>query len=270
VGNSRIASVDLSGLVTALKGGTTTVTVTTADGSRKSDTATVRVVVPVTGVTYPYTDIRVGQEHYGHFTVRLHPSDATIPDMTWVTADPDIATVTGDTNTFKIVGGKNFGRTTVTGTTADGGYAITLNVNIGSLYRAVTVRKLEIRSGKPYITLQNNSDMVITQVRYYLKGLDPAYLPIEMSTTGDTRILYGTYDLPLYPGGQTEHGMFNFFAPSNYPNLTYLELVITGWSTSSGYYNTDGALRYEYTIEENRQQPAVYPAGTDPGLFIYP
>ncbi|MFH1879193.1 MAG: Ig-like domain-containing protein, partial [Bacillota bacterium] len=57
VGNSRIASVDLSGLVSALKGGTTTVTVSTADGSRKSDTATVRVVVPVTGVTYPYTDI---------------------------------------------------------------------------------------------------------------------------------------------------------------------------------------------------------------------
>jgi len=64
--------------------------------------------------------------------------------------------------------------------------------------------------------------------------------------------------------------MFNFFAPSAYPNLAYLSLVITGWSTDTGYYDTNGSLQYEYTIGSGNQKQVVYPAGTDPTLFITP
>ena len=176
-GSKKIAAVDANGLVTALKGGTTTVTVTTADGSRKSDTATIRVIVPVTGVTYPRTDIRVGQGYYGHVTVNLVPSDATNLNMTWVSEDPSIADVSGTTTTVKIEGKKYWGRTRITGTTEDGGYTITLSVNVGSLYRAVSAKTLEIRSGEPYISLKNNSDMVITQVRFTLRGLELGHAP---------------------------------------------------------------------------------------------
>ena len=103
--NPRIATVDEYGLVTTLRGGTTTITVTAADGSRQSGTATLNVQVPVTGVSYPRTDIRVGDRKYGHFTVDLEPVDATNINMSWVIADPTIATVTGDTTTFRIDGG---------------------------------------------------------------------------------------------------------------------------------------------------------------------
>ena len=267
VRNSRIATVDDNGVVTAHRGGKTTVTVTTADGSRKSATATVRVIVPVTGVSYPRSDIRVGQGYYGHFTVNLEPSNASNNAMSWTVADENIATVTGDTNTFKIVGGENWGRTTVTGITEDGGYPITLNVNVGSLRRAVSVRNLEIYNGKPYITLQNDSGLEITQVRYFMQGLDSNQQPITMSLTGDPLTLYGTYDLPLSPGERSTHGRFTFFAPSTYPDLSYLFIVVTGWSTSTGYYNSNGELIYHYDIPEEYQVLTVYPSNTDLALF---
>lgn len=267
--NAQVATVDEYGVVTALKGGSTTVTVTTADGSRKSAAATIRVLVPVTGVSYPRSDIRVGEGRYGHFTVDLEPSDATSVNlnMSWTIANPRVATVSGDTTTFKIDGGDDWGRTTVTGITEDGGFAITLNVNVGSLNRAVTSRYLEIRVGAPYIGLKNNSDMVITQVRFALKGLDSNLQPIKMSTAGDQYTLYGTYDPTLYPGDQTQNTMFTFTSPSGYTGLKYLRLAVTGWSTSTGYYDSNGELQYEYSIAGGNQPKTYYPSGTDPSLF---
>ncbi|HPF88673.1 MAG TPA: Ig-like domain-containing protein, partial [Candidatus Limiplasma sp.] len=267
VGNKYIASIDENGVVTALKGGTTTVTVTAADGSKKYGTAKITVLVPVTGVSYSRTDVRVGEGHYNHVTVSLAPSNATNNTMTWVSADESIATVSGNTNTCKIVGGNSWGRTTITGTTEDGGYTITLNVNVGSLYNAVSVYNLTIYNGKPYITLQNNSGMVITQVRYFMQGLNSSQQIIPMSTTGDVLTLYGSYDLPLNPGEQTQHGLFTFYSPSDYPDLTYLFIIVTGWSTSTGYYDSYGNLNYTYNIPEDYQELIIYPYNADPALF---
>lgn len=269
VRNSKVATVDEYGVVTALKGGSTTVTVTTADGSKKSGKATIRVLVPVTGVSYPRSDIRVGEGRYGHFTVNLEPEDATSLNlnMTWTIADPYVATVSGDTTTFKIVAGDSWGRTTVTGVTEDGGFPITLFVNVGSLNRAVTSRALDIRSYEPYIILKNNSDMVLTQVRFSLHGLDSNKQPIKMSTTGDQYTLLGSYDATLYPGEQTVQTMFTYYSQANFSDLKYLELLITGWSTSSGYFDSNGMLQYDYTISSGNQPKTITPSGTDPTLF---
>ncbi len=269
VRNIKVATIDETGVVTALKGGSTTVTVTTADGSKKSGTATIRVLVPVTGVSYPRTDIRVGEGRYGHFTVNLEPKDATSLNlnMSWTIADPYVATVSGDTTTFKIEAGNDWGRTTVTGVTEDGGFPITLFVNVGSLNRAVTARDLEIRYGSPYIILKNNSDMVITQVRLSLHGLDSNKQPIKMSATGDLYTLNGSYDGTLYPGEQTAQTMFTYYSQSNYSDLKYLELLITGWSTSDGYFDSNGMLQYEYSISPSNQPKTITPSGTDPTLF---
>ena len=267
ISNSRVATVDANGMVTAKKGGTATVTITTADGSKKSATAKIKVLVPVTGVHYNRSDIRVGQSYYAHVTAALEPADATDTRMNWTVADPGIATVEGDTNTVKITGGEDWGRTTVTGVTVDGGYSVSFFVNVGSLYRAIGIRNLEIRSGQPYIVLRNNSDMNITQVRFTLRGLDAALHPVQMSTTGDFYTLFGTYDLPLYAMEQTQYDLFSYFAPSLFPNLAYLQLTITGWSTDTGYFDSNGTLQYAYAIEDDRQPQSVYPANTDPALF---
>ena len=265
--NPRIASVDEYGVVTPHRTGTATITVSTSDGSRKSAAASVHVTVPVTGVSYARSDVRVAVLHYANITVDLEPSDATNTGMVWFSADPDIATVTGDTNAVKITGGESWGRTSVTGVTDDGGYEITLAVNVGSLNRAVTIRSLDIRDGDPYFTLRNESDLRITQVYFYCNGLDSEKKPIKLSTSGDPYSLTGTYGHSLPPGAQTQANRFTFDSPSDYRDLSYVRLVITGFSTDTGYYDANGTLQYDYTIGAGQRPQSVYPSGTDSSLF---
>jgi uncharacterized protein YjdB len=260
VANRKIATVDENGLVTGVKGGKTTVTASTADGSKKSAKTTIQVIVPVTGVSYKYKDVRVGVSSTGTFTAAVSPSDATDKTMSWVSSDESIATVTGTTNRFKIKGLK-WGRCKVTGTTADGGYTVEINVDIGSLKRVISATSVTIKDGKPYLTLINNSNMNITQIRFEMKGYDSTKLPIAMSTTGDLTILEGAYESPLAEGESTQHGTFTFYNKSDYPNLAILQFAVTGWSTDTGYYDSNGQLQYNYNISEDSWDWTTYPAG---------
>jgi len=265
VGNNKIATVDENGLVTGLKGGKTTVYAYAADGSRKKGHATIQVIVPVTGVSFKYKDVRVGEGNYGTFYATIAPSTASDKNMTWVSSDDRIATVTGTTNRFKIKG-HNWGRCKVTGTTEDGGFTVVVNVDIGSLKHAVTVTSVSVRDGKPYLKLKNKSNMNITQVRFEMRGYNSGLQPIDMSTKGDKSVLKGAYDLPLASGESTKHGVFTFYNKSDYPGLYILQFCITGWSTDTGYYDSNGVLQYNYNLSESHWEWVTYPEGQTPLL----
>ena len=266
VGNSRIATVDMDGVITALKGGKTTVTATAADGSKKKASATIQVLVPVTGVSYKYKDVRVGVKSRNTYTVSIQPSNATNKNMTWVSSDESIATVSGTTNRFS-VRGLRWGRCKVTGTTEDGGFTIEVNVDVGTLAKAITVLDVTIKNGKPYLSLRNASDMNISQIRYRLMGYDATFQPVKMSTKGNLYILDGTYDFPLAQGEITEHGQFNFYNHSNYANLAILQMCITGWSSDTGYYDSNGELRTSYNLSEDKWVWITYPTDTNLDLL---
>jgi uncharacterized protein YjdB len=266
VGNSRIASVDANGLVTALKGGKTTVTVTTADGSKKSDSATVQVLVPVTGVSYKYRDVRVGVGNRNSYTASIAPSSATNKNMTWVSSDKSIATVSGTTNRF-YVKGLRWGRCKVTGTTEDGSFSVDVNVNVGSLNKAITVLDATIKDGKPYLSLRNASNMNITEIRYRMVGYDSLYNKVKMSTSDDLYVLQGVYDTALAEGEVTGHGQFTFYNHSDYSNLAILKFCVTGWSTDTGYYNSNGEKLTNYNLSDNNWNWIIYPADTNPNLL---
>ena len=262
VKNKKIATVDENGLVTGVKGGKTTVYATTADGSKKRASTMVEVIVPVTGVSYKYKDVRVGNGSYGTFTATLAPSDATNKAMTWVSSDESIATVTGTTNRFKIVG-RRWGRCKITGTTVDGEFSVSIYADIGSLRHAVVIADSRIKDGKPYLKFINKSDMNISQVRFELLGYDLSLQPIAMSTQGDVTVLEGAYNSGLASGESTIHGQFTFYNKSNFANLAVLQACITGWSTDSGYYDHNGKLQYNYNIPEDQWEWITYPTGTD-------
>lgn len=263
VKNKKIASVDENGVITGLKGGKTTVYAYTADGSKKRAAATIEVIVPVTGVSYKYKDVRVGAGYRGSFTAEIKPSNATNKAMTWVSSDESIATVTGTTNRFSVKG-RAWGRCKVTGTTEDGGFTVEVYVDVGSLRHAVSVVSLKIKNGKPYITLKNQSDMNITQVRFEMLGYDDSLQPIVMSKQGDTYVLQGSYNESLGQGESTTHGQFTFYRPSSYSGLSVLQLAITGWTTDTGYYDHNGKLQYNYNISESSWQWVTYPSNVDP------
>jgi len=263
VKNKRIATVDENGVVTGVGGGRTTVYAYTADGSKKRAATTVEVIVPVTGVTYKYKDVRVGANGYGTFTAAIQPSNASNKAMTWVSSDDSIASVTGTTNRFK-VSGRRWGRCKVTGTTEDGSFTVDIYVDVGSLRHAVTATDVTIKNGKPYLTLRNQSNMNLSQVRYLILGYDQSLQPIPMSTIGDVYTLEGSYNVGLAAGERTSHGQFTFYRPSNYDGLDVLQFCITGWSTDTGYYDQNGKLQYNYNISEDKWEWITYPTGVSP------
>lgn len=249
--NPRIATVDEKGVVTGVKAGRVSIVATAADGSNVRGKINLTVVQPVTGVSYKTPHIRVGAAYNGTFTATLQPANATNKKMTWEVDDPSIATVTGDTNRMRIRGQK-WGQTKVTGTTEDGGYQVSIVVDIGSLRHAVRITELKIRDGKPRITLKNNSNLNITQVRYQINGYDAQGNPIQMSRKQD--MLMGTYEEALAPGGYSQHGMFNFIHKINYPALYSYEMCITGWTTDTGYNNSQGDLLYTYNVSQQNYE----------------
>ncbi|MEG1777011.1 MAG: Ig-like domain-containing protein, partial [Clostridia bacterium] len=244
----KIATVDENGLVTGVNGGKATITATTADGSRRRATATVKVIVPVTGVRFTHKDVRVGANEHGTFTATVEPKNATNKNMTWVCSDPNVASVRGTTNRVRI-SGRRWGRCMVTGTTEDGGFTCSVYADIGSLRKAVVVKSVEVRDGSPYLVLQNLSNMNIVRVFFDITGTDAQLQPVRMSTDGNT--LYASYSRGLAPGARTHHGNFDFRHHSNYSGLTHLSVAITGWETDTGFYDRNGVLKYSYTIPED-------------------
>ncbi len=116
--DKSIATVS-KGKITGVSVGTTTITVTTVDGSYKA-TCEVTVtsdVVSVTGI-----DINSSSEVMGFgktliLTYSIKPSDATNTDVTWASSNESVATVKDG-----VVTAVAEGLTTITVTTADGGY----------------------------------------------------------------------------------------------------------------------------------------------------
>ena len=248
--NPKKVSVDENGVVTALAAGKATITATTADGSRRQATTVVKVIVPVTGVRFDTPDARVGVDYYRTLNAVLEPKDATNHNMTWTSSDESIATVTGTTNKPRVVG-KRWGRCVITGVTEDGGYTCSVNINVGSLRHAARLVKLELRKHQPYLRLKNVSNLNLTGITFAMKGTDEHDQPIVMSfRTGDT--LYAEYLSELAPDEYTYSEGFTLYQPADFTHLENLSVAITGWTTDTGYYGSDGQLYYTYNVPQDQ------------------
>lgn len=115
--NSKVASVDKNGKVTAKKAGTAVITARTADGLSTSATITVKNV-KVTGVKLNAKKVTrtVGKTKQLKATVR--PSNATNKGVTWTSSNKKVATVTSKGK----VRAKSPGKATITVKTKDGKY----------------------------------------------------------------------------------------------------------------------------------------------------
>lgn len=91
--DKSIASIDQTGKVTALKGGETTITVTSKEDPTVKATCTVKVQIPVLNMilSKPSLSLAVGDSET--LTAAISPSNATDQKITWTSDNPSVATV---------------------------------------------------------------------------------------------------------------------------------------------------------------------------------
>lgn len=108
IADDTIATVDGSGVVTGIKGGSTLVTVTSADGKFTAN-CPVTVSQPLQGIALSNIDLVINRTDNADINCTLTPADTTDTDITYEIADNSIAKLNGS----KVVAVGN-GTTTLT------------------------------------------------------------------------------------------------------------------------------------------------------------
>ena len=147
--DANVANVDSNGKVTAGKAGSATITVTTTDGP-KTATCTVTVTsktIAVTGVSLDQTSLELTEGGTAQLKATVAPADATNQEITWSTADNNIANVDGEGKITAVKAGE----TTITVTTSDGNKTATCKVTVKAVPLegiAVNPATLQIQEGE--------------------------------------------------------------------------------------------------------------------------
>ncbi len=208
--DTSVATVDANGVVTAVAGGTCTITATATDGSGKTASCTVNVTQMVTSITLSESRLLLELDDYKKLTATVLPANAANTKVTWSSSDESVAEVTS-TGGVAAVG---HGTCTITCTAQDGSgvsASIIVVVNDYQSFTAngVTFNMMKVEGGtfqmggdgkydgKPIhqVTLTNDYYIGETEVTQELwtavMGSNPSYftssnqLPVEKVSWDD-------------------------------------------------------------------------------------
>ena len=91
--NTSVATVDQSGIVTAVAVGDCTITASATDGSGTKAECAVSVIRLVTGIALSPTSLSLEPGSVEYINCAVYPSDATNKQVTWSSSDTSVATV---------------------------------------------------------------------------------------------------------------------------------------------------------------------------------
>jgi len=140
--NTSVATVDQNGKIMAFAPGTSTITVTTADGN-KNATCNVTVkneTINVTGVTLNKSTLSLNSGSSETLIATVTPSNATNKKVTWKSSNAEIAKVD---STGKVTAVKD-GTVTITATTSDGGKTATCKVTVTTAVTSIKLNKTDM------------------------------------------------------------------------------------------------------------------------------
>jgi uncharacterized protein YjdB len=137
-GNTAVATVSTSGVVTGVGVGTVTITVTAIDTTNGTKTATCTVTVnsvPPTGISLDKTSISLFAGDTTTLSATIMPPNATNKNVEWSSTNPDVAEVStnGTVPTTGTISAKNPGTATITVTTVDGNLIASCPVEVKSV-----------------------------------------------------------------------------------------------------------------------------------------
>ena len=135
--SNEIATVNTSGLITAVSTGRATITVNTADGNKKNSLSAsiTSQAVPVQRVSLNIGNVRLENGNTIQAIPTIYPSTATNKNITWSSSSDEIATV----NTNGVITAVSTGRATITVNTADGNKKASLMASILTQVTGVTI-----------------------------------------------------------------------------------------------------------------------------------
>lgn len=144
--DESVATVSQTGLVTALKEGSSAITVITNDGGFKAtcDVTVNKKVIAVTGVKLSAASMTLREGDKGTLTATVEPANATNKNVEWWTSDLDVVSVTstsGGSNGY--VEARGAGKATVTVKTEDGEFSASCEITVEKKEVPVTGIALE-------------------------------------------------------------------------------------------------------------------------------
>ena len=156
--NTSVATVS-NGVVTAIKAGTATITVTTEDGG-KTATCQVKVnakVYKVESVSLDKTSITLTEGSSQTLTATVSPSNATNKNVSWKSSNTSVATVSNG-----VVTAIKAGTATITVTTEDGSKTATCQVTV----KAKQINVTSIRIDQNSVDLKEGESILLTVTVY--------------------------------------------------------------------------------------------------------
>lgn len=153
-----VASVTVSGVVTAQHAGTAIITATSADGGfTASCQFTVSTTpVPATGITLNKTGTTIATGYSEKLFATIEPSNATDQNINWTTDNAGVATVDSLGN----VTGVSVGSATIKATAADGGFF--KNCTVSVVASLVPVTGVSLSSSAINVSIGNQSQLSAT------------------------------------------------------------------------------------------------------------
>ncbi len=127
--NTAVATVNSTGLVTALTAGTATITVTTQDGGITATCLVTAIPIAVTGVSVNPTSANLFINGTQQLTATVAPANASNKTVTWNSSNTAVATV----NASGLVTAVAAGTASITATTQDGGFIATSNISVSAI-----------------------------------------------------------------------------------------------------------------------------------------
>ena len=140
--NSKVATVDKNGVVTAVGNGTAKIGAKTVDGGFRAY-CTVKVVTPVSGIKITSSTNKVYNTKSIKLTAQISPSTATNKAVTWSSSNKKVATV----SSAGVVSGVGSGSAYIYCKSVDGGYT--------AKYKITVLKKTEVTSVKLNLTGKN-------------------------------------------------------------------------------------------------------------------
>ena len=231
--NTRVATIDASGVITGIARGDATITVSATDGSRKAARMTVHVLQPVLGVHMRNDSVQVGVDEELELEAIFEPSNASNRRMSWASEDENIVTVTGN-NRHPVIRGIRWGTASVYGITDDGGFETEASVHVGNFDEALEITDLYLQDNQIRISVLNESNMTITRFYFLIELQDLNGNPLPCTTTG-TNVFEGSYGYDLLEGDATRHGRFSFYSfVQPQQEIGRVIMTLTGYRTDEG------------------------------------